>query len=100
LWGDEATVTERLSKDIVDLKLARRTFHFEYPFSPDEVVEFFRTNYGPMSRAFASLDGSGQANLRNELVSLWSEHNRALDETTKVNSEYLEVIAIRGERRN
>jgi SAM-dependent methyltransferase len=100
LWGDEATVRDRLSKGIADLKLARRTFHFEYPFPPAEVVEFFRTNYGPMSRAFASLDGSGQANLRRELVSLWSEHNRALDETIKVNSEYLEVIAIRGEGRN
>src|SRR3954468_377522 len=39
LWGDEATVRERLSNGIADLKIARRTFHFEYPFPPAEVVE-------------------------------------------------------------
>jgi SAM-dependent methyltransferase len=99
LWGDEATVSQRLSDGIADLKMSRRIFHFDYPFPPDAVVEFFRTNYGPMSRAFASLNGSGQANLRSELVRLWSDHNRALDDTTtKVDSEYLEVVAIRGGR--
>ena len=97
LWGDEATVRERLREGIVDLKCARRIYHFEYPFPPDAVVDFFRTNYGPMSRAFASLDGSGQQNLRSDLGRLWSEHNQVVDNTTtKVDSEYLEVIAIRG----
>jgi hypothetical protein len=49
-----------------------------------------------MSRAFASLDANEQEKLRNELVSLWSEHNKAKDDTTKVDAEYLEVIATRG----
>jgi len=49
-----------------------------------------------MSRAFASLDMSGQAKLRSELVTLWSAHNKAVDNTTKVDAEYLEVIATRG----
>jgi hypothetical protein len=48
-----------------------------------------------MSRAFASLDASGQEKLRSELVRLWSAHNKATDNTTKVDAEYLEVIAIR-----
>src|SRR5258706_7590688 len=96
LWGDEATVRERLRKGIADLKVARQVYHFEYPFPPDAVVEFFRTNYGPMSRAFASLDGDGQEKLRSELVSLWSAHNKAVDDSTKVDAEYLEVIAPRG----
>jgi SAM-dependent methyltransferase len=95
LWGDEATVGQRLSDGIADLNMSRRIFHFDYPFPPDAVVEFFRTNYGPMSRAFVSLNGSGQANLRSELVRLWSDHNRALDDTTKIDSEYLEVVATR-----
>jgi len=59
-------------------------------------VDFFRVNYGPMSRAFASLDSPSQDNLRNELVNLWSTHNQAIDGTTKVDAEYLEVIATRG----
>jgi hypothetical protein len=48
-----------------------------------------------MARAFASLDGEGQEQLRRELVELWSAHNYAKDETTKVDAEYLEVIATR-----
>lgn len=98
LWGDEVTVRDRLREGIADLKLALRTYHFEYPFPPDEVVEFFRINYGPMSRAFASLDADGQEKLRSELVGLWSQHNYSDDNTTKVNAEYLEVIATRGRR--
>ena len=96
LWGDEATVRDRLREGIADLKFARHVYHFDYPFPPDAVVEFFRTNYGPMSRAFASLDANGQEKLRSELVSLWSAHNKAVDDTTKVDAEYLEVIATRG----
>jgi hypothetical protein len=59
-------------------------------------VEFYRTNYGPVSRAFASLDTGGQEKLRTELVSLWSGHNYAAEGKTKVDAEYLEVIATRG----
>jgi len=95
LWGDEATVRDRLREGIANLTCTRQTYLFEYPFSPEDVVEFFRTNYGPMSRAFESLDASGQEQLRNELVGLWSAHNSAGGNFTKVDAEYLEVIATR-----
>jgi SAM-dependent methyltransferase len=95
LWGDEATVRDRLREGIADLKLTLRHYHFDYPFPPDEVVEFFRINYGPMSRAFASLDANGQKSLRDELVQLWASHNKASGNVTKVDAEYLEVIATR-----
>src|SRR5262249_5894573 len=95
LWGDEDTVRNRLRDGIADVQCTRRIYHFDYPFSPEGVVEFFRTNYGPMSRAFASLDAAGQGTLRNELVALWSAHNRASGDSTKVEAEYLEVIATR-----
>ncbi|HSB11230.1 MAG TPA: class I SAM-dependent methyltransferase [Blastocatellia bacterium] len=96
LWGDEATVRDRFRDRIADLKFALRVYHFDYPFPPDAVVEFFRSHYGPMSRAFASLDANEQEKLRSELVSLWSAHNKAVGESTKVDAEYLEIIAIRG----
>jgi 2-polyprenyl-3-methyl-5-hydroxy-6-metoxy-1,4-benzoquinol methylase len=95
LWGDEATVRERFSDGVAGLALTRRLYRFEYPFPPDAVVEFFRVNYGPMSRAFASLDASGQKVLRSELVRLWSEHNTAAGNATKVDAEFLEVVATR-----
>jgi SAM-dependent methyltransferase len=95
LWGDESTVRDRFRETVGDLRFARRVYHFAYPFPPDAVVDFFRINYGPMSRAFASLDREGQENLRSELIDLWSAHNRADGKTTEVDAEYLEVIATR-----
>lgn len=95
LWGQEATVRRRFAKGIADLKCTRRLYRFEYPFPPEEVVEFYRANYGLVGRAFAALDDAGHAKLRADLVRLWSAHNQAGPDTTRVDSEYLEVIAIR-----
>lgn len=95
MWGDEAVVRERFSKGISGVRCSLHMYHFDYPFPPEAVVEFFRENYGPMTRAFAALDAKGQAQLRSELVSLWAAHNRATDGATKVEGEYLEVIATR-----
>ena len=95
LWGDEATVRERLSDGIADLRLTRKMYPFKYPFPPSEVVEFFRTYYGPTNRAFAALDCDQQAALRSDLEQLWSEHNQASNGGTEIASEYLEVVAIR-----
>ncbi len=98
LWGDEVAVCDRFQYGISDLKLTRRLYRFEYPFAPHSVVDFFRLNYGPVTRAFASLDPVGQEDLRRELIALWSAHNQAEDLTTRVDAEYLEVIATRGIR--
>jgi ubiquinone/menaquinone biosynthesis C-methylase UbiE len=98
LWGDEATVRHRLSEGFTDLKCTAYTYHFDYPFPSEKVVEFYRSNYGPISRAFASLDVEEQKTLRSELVRLWSAHNKAVDGNTIVDAEYLEVIATRDSR--
>lgn len=95
LWGDEATVRERLRDSIADLRLTRKMYPIKYPFPPSEVVEFFRTYYGPTNRAFAALDSDKQAALRSDLERLWSEHNKASDGGTEIEAEYLEVVAIR-----
>jgi SAM-dependent methyltransferase len=100
LWGDEASVRERLRDGIADLRLTRQMYPFRYPFPPSEVVEFFRAYYGPTNRAFAALDSDKQAALRNDLEQLWSEHNKASDGGTSVESEYLEVVAIRARSNN
>jgi SAM-dependent methyltransferase len=95
LWGDEATVRERLGAGLSDLSLVRRHYTFSYPFPPSEVVEFFRLYYGPTQQAFASLDETDAGKLRAELEALWSESNRGGDELTVVSAEYLEVIGVR-----
>jgi SAM-dependent methyltransferase len=95
LWGDETTVRERLGQGLSNLHLVRRRYTFDYPFPPSDVVEFFRLYYGPINRAFASLDTDGSERLHRELETLWSTHNRAEVDCTMVFAEYLEVIGIR-----
>lgn len=95
LWGDEATVRERLSDGVAELELTKRRYQFYYPFPPSEVVEHFRTYYGPTNRAFSALDEAGQDALRRDLEQLWAEYNSETDGTTRYDSEYLEVVAVR-----
>lgn len=94
-WGDEAIVRERLRDGVADLQMTKRICPIKYPFPPSEVVDFFRMYFGPVNRAFAALDEDGQASLRRDLEQLWSAHNRAQDDSTHVEGEYLEVIAVR-----
>src|SRR5262245_20583216 len=94
-WGDEETVRERLRDEIADLQLTRRKCQLKYPFPSAEVVEFFRAYFSPTQRAFEALDAGGQAALRSDLERLWLEHNRATDDTTDVEGEYLEILATR-----
>jgi SAM-dependent methyltransferase len=95
LWGDEPTVRERLGSGVATLECSSHLYELSYPFSPADVVEFFRANYGPMTRAFASIGEEAQRQLRDELTGLWSRHNRATDGTTRVDAEYLQVVAVR-----
>lgn len=96
LWGDETTVRERLRMGVSALQLTRRVYpSWTYPFAVTQVVEFFRQNYGPTQRAFAALGADAQEALREDLEAVFSAHNRAGDGTTALESEYLEVIAMR-----
>jgi SAM-dependent methyltransferase len=94
LWGTESLVRQRLGSGCSSLALTRRTATFEYPFPPEQVVAEFERWYGPTVRVFAALDEPTAAQLRHELVTLWWEHNRAVDGTTRVESEYLEIVAV------
>jgi SAM-dependent methyltransferase len=96
LWGDERIVAERFGSGVSNLRLTRVSYRFDYPFSPADVVEFFRQNYGPTTRAFASLGEGDQAALRTELITLWASNNQAGEPgRTIVDSEYLEVVGVR-----
>jgi SAM-dependent methyltransferase len=93
MWGTEDVVRERLSEGVSDLQLARRKITFTFPFGPAEVVEHFRKYFGPTQKQFEMLDEAGQAAMRADLVALWESANQATDGTTRVESEYLEVLA-------
>ena len=95
LWGDEAVVRERFGSQVRELKFARRHYIFDYPFPPSDVVNFLRLHFGPVNRAFASLNRAGRKALHQELEAVWWAHNGGRDGFTRVPAEYLEAIATR-----
>lgn len=95
LWGDPGVVKERLGAGVSDLQLTRRAMVLAYPFGPEQTVELFRTWYGPTVRAFAALDDERQRAYFADLVRLWTEHNTVGPDATRIESEYLEVVATR-----
>jgi SAM-dependent methyltransferase len=94
-WGVEEIVRERLGTGTSEIKFTVRKVLFVLPISPAETADFFFEFYGPTNRAYAAITPEKQAALRSDLVNLWSSHNTATDGTTRVESEYLEVLATR-----
>ena len=94
-WGDTATVRDRLGQGTSSLTTEKRLYPMHNPFPPEDVAQFFFQYYGPTLRALAALDDSAKAALRKDLVELWTTNNRATDGSTQVESEYLEVVAVR-----
>lgn len=94
-WGDEETIRERFSSGVSNLRLTKRLYTIDYPFSPGEVTEFYRSFYGPINRAFAGLDAEKQTALREDLERLWTEQRRSHNGVARYEYEYLEVAAVR-----
>jgi|SRR5450631_2018014 len=97
LWGDEATVRERLAPFFTDLHTQLIPIVFDLPVDPAGAVAFFRKNFGPTVVAFSRLDESGQAAMNADLVDLWSSANTAPDPTSRtvINNQFLKVTARR-----
>jgi len=100
LWGDEKTVQQRLSQHFGDLQLARKFYpKWLYPFAISDIVELFRTHFGPVKRAFDKLesDNVDQSSFRQQLHDIFLKTSeRLVDGSTKINGgEYLKIIATR-----
>lgn len=97
LWGDEAIVRDRLRDGIDAFEFKRRLMTFRFPFSPKQTVAHFRRYFGPTEQAFRALenDAEKQAALGRELEDHWARHNLAANDLTRIESEYLEVVARR-----
>ena len=91
LWGTPARLKEMFGDQASEITAEPRMFVFRYR-SPEHWLEIFKSYYGPMLKAFAVLDESGQAALRRDLITLLGEFNRADDGTIVVHSEYLEAV--------
>lgn len=94
LWADEAALRERFDDRTWELTTTARTLTFRYPHTPLGTAELFRTAYGPTVRAFAALDEDRRAVFAADLAAHWTWHQRG-ESSTEVDSEYLEVVAVR-----
>jgi hypothetical protein len=95
LWGDEATVMQRLGAGASNIRTTRQEMVMDYPFSSKELVKFFRDYFGPTQMTFARLDEKGRQEYSAGLEKLWDEHNEGVPPGTHVRAEYLEVVATR-----
>jgi ubiquinone/menaquinone biosynthesis C-methylase UbiE len=91
LWGTRERLAAMFGSATSEIKAEARCFNFRYR-SPTHFLNVFETYYGPIHRAFASLDQQGQIGLRDDLHALIVRMNRATDGTMIVPSEYLEVV--------
>jgi ubiquinone/menaquinone biosynthesis C-methylase UbiE len=93
LWGTEAHVRELLGDRIAWLEVAERAFTFRFR-SAEELVEFFRTWYGPTLKAFAALEGEARDALERELVVLARRFDRLHGDAIAVPATYTETVAV------
>jgi ubiquinone/menaquinone biosynthesis C-methylase UbiE len=91
LWGTRERLDEMFGRQASAIVAEPRMFVFRYR-SPEHWLDVFKTFYGPMLKAFAALDANAQAGLRNDLLGVVGEFNRANDGSMAVPSEYLEVV--------
>jgi SAM-dependent methyltransferase len=93
LWGTEERLRELFPGCSIEATARRHVFRYR---SPRHWLETFRTYYGPMHKAFATLDTDRRAALETEVLALIGRHNRG-GEAMILASEYLEVvIGVRG----
>ena len=97
LWGDEETVRQRLANDFTDIRLARKMYpQWHYPFDAAALVKLFRTQFGPVKKAFDSVDPQQQQELHNSLEQIYLDASETANGVlTITHGEYLEVVATR-----
>ena len=91
LWGTEEHLRELFDDAVAQIHVERRLFNMRYA-SAAHWLQIFRDFYGPVHRAFMSLDAGAQQALEQDIVALLERFNTAAPASLVVPSEYLEVI--------
>jgi SAM-dependent methyltransferase len=91
LWGTEPHLVELFGPHAAKISCERRFFNFRYR-SPAHWLQVFRDYYGPMVKAFAALDATGQQTLERDITALLEELNIAGADSLVIPSEYLEAV--------
>ena len=98
LWGDEQHVRDLLGRGVSELELTRRTLDIRAFATPEDLVTFYRDNFGPTLAAYrATADDPGRrAELDARFGAYARDENRApAGEPARYEFEYLLVVARR-----
>jgi SAM-dependent methyltransferase len=93
LWGSRERLGE-LFAEAGDIAVAERQFVLRYR-SAQHWIETWRSIYGPLQKAFDTLDTEKQVALEGDLIALIGSLNVATDGTMVVPSKYLEIVVIK-----
>jgi ubiquinone/menaquinone biosynthesis C-methylase UbiE len=93
-WGVQSHLDTLFGDAAEEIAVTRRMFNFRYR-SAAHFIEVFRTWYGPVHKAFATLTADGAMALEHDLTALINSMNVAGAGSLVVPSEYLEVVVTR-----
>ncbi|MEM1005709.1 MAG: class I SAM-dependent methyltransferase [Pseudomonadota bacterium] len=94
MWGNRTWIDETFGEDCDVVSFQRKNFMFRYR-SAEHFLEYFRTFYGPMQKAFEALDTAGQAALQDDILGLVAKFDISTDDTLCISSEYAQIIVER-----
>lgn len=93
-WGSQEWLGDAFSGAIQSMSYTPCRFVFRYR-SPAHFVDYFRTFYGPVHKAFRALEPAGRDALEADLYATVETFNTAQDGSMRVPSEYAEVVITR-----
>ncbi|MDA0342489.1 MAG: SAM-dependent methyltransferase, partial [Proteobacteria bacterium] len=93
-WGRADWIEGVFGSSAASISIKPRNFIFRYR-SPDHFVDFFRTFYGPVHKAFLALEPAQQAALEADLHTTVAAFNTATDGSMRVPSDYVEIVIVK-----
>src|SRR5262249_11413668 len=94
VWGTREWLQTTFGASASTVAAEPRHFTFRYR-SAQHFLGVFRIYYGPVLKAFETLDEAGGKALARDIIDLIGRSNTSQDETMVVPSEYLEVVIIK-----
>ncbi len=91
LWGDEKWIEDTFGPAASSIKVTPKKFNFRYP-SPEQFVDYWRTFYGPVHKAFLAVGDEGASALEQGILDTVAKFNIGKNGTMVVPSKYVELL--------
>ena len=94
MWCNREWVDETFGGRCDITSFTKKTFMLRYR-SAGHFLEYFRTFYGPLQKAFEALDANGQDALQADILALIERFDVSTNGSLCIASEYAEIVATR-----